>query len=291
MKIFTRNLGFPEAPVHLPDGDFLFVEMSPDKGCVTRVSADGAKQTLLAKTGRPNGLALDRNGLVWVAESAMRAVLRMTLEGQYEVVANQCRGEGFLFLNDLAFGPNGDLFVTDSGILLDEIAPGGELVPNWRDLNFDGRVYRIDVRTRQVDLIDRGIQFTNGIAFGPDGNLYVAETLSGNIYRYACRDGSVIGKRQLFGNVIEQFNLAELKGPDGMKFANNGRLYACVYGQGNVTVLDPAGKVVERIPTDGVCPTNLAFARDGRKQIYVTEVVTGTVQVFDVDTEGLPLHG
>lgn len=291
MQVFARSLGFPEAPVHLPDGDFLIVEMAPDKGQVTRVSADGATQTLLAKTGRPNGLALDRNGRVWVAETAMRAVLKMTLDGRYEVVANQCQGESFLFLNDLAFGPNGDLFVTDSGILLDEIAPGGELVPNWRDLRYDGRVYRIDVRTRRVDLIDRGIQFTNGIAFGPNGDLFVAETLSGNIYRYACRDGSVIGRRELFGNVIEQFNLAELKGPDGMKFAKSGRLYACVYGQGNVTVLDPNGKVVERIPTDGACPTNLAFARDGRKKIYVTEVVTGTLQAFDVHDEGLPLHG
>jgi gluconolactonase len=291
VRIFTRNLGFPEAPVHLPDGDFLCVEMSPDKGGVTRVSADGATQTMLAKTGRPNGLALDRNGLVWVAETAMRAVLKMTLDGKYEVIADRCQGDRFLFLNDLAFGPNGDLFVTDSGILLDEIAPGGELVPNWRDLKFDGRVYRIDVHTRQVEMIDRGIQFTNGIAFSPSGDLFIAETLSGNIYRYACRNGGVTGKRTLFGNVIEQFNAAELKGPDGMKFAKNGRLYACVFGQGNVTVLDTNGKVVERISTDGICPTNLAFARDGRRQIYVTEVITGTVQMFDVQDEGLPLHG
>jgi gluconolactonase len=291
MKIFTRNLGFPEAPVHLPDGDFLFVEMTPDKGCVTRVSADGKTQAIVAKTGRPNGLALDHNGVVWVAETAMRAVLRMSLDGRHEMFADQCQGEPFLFLNDLAFGPNGDLFVTDSGILLDEIAPGGELVPNWRDLHFDGRVYRVDVRTRQVDLIDSGLQFTNGIAFSPGGDLFVAETLSGNIYRYACRNGAVTGRRTLYGNVIEQFNPAELKGPDGMKFARNGHLYACVFGQGNVTVLDTNGKVLERIPTDGACPTNLAFARDGRKQIYVTEVVTGTVQVFDVNVAGLPLHG
>ena len=291
MKIFTRNLGFPEAPVHLPDGDFLFVEMSPDKGWRHARERRWRDADMLAKTGRPNGLALDRNGLVWVAESAMRAVLRMTLEGQYEVVANQCRGEGFLFLNDLAFGPNGDLFVTDSGILLDEIAPGGELVPNWRDLNFDGRVYRIDVRTRQVDLIDRGIQFTNGIAFGPNGDLFVAETLSGNIYRYACRNGG--SHRQ--AHAVRQRHRAIQSGraegagwhevreerPSLRLRLRPGQCHRTGYG----------GKVVERIATDGACPTNLAFARDGRKQIYVTEVVTGTVQVFDVDTEGLPLHG
>jgi gluconolactonase len=291
MKIFTRNLGFPEAPVCLPDGSFLFVEMTPDKGCVTHVSADGAQHTMLAKTGRPNGLARDRNGLIWVAETAMRAVLRMAPDGKYEVFADACRGEKFLFLNDLAFSPNGDLYVTDSGILLETIAPGGELVPNWRSLKYDGRVYRIDVRTREVEIVDRGIQFTNGIAFGPGGDLFVAETLSGNIYRYACRDGRVAGRRELFGNVIEKFNAAELKGPDGMKFGKDGKLFVCVFGQGNVTVLGPRGEVLERIATEGACPTNVAFAGPGEKRIYVTEVVTGTVQVFDVDTEGLPLNG
>jgi len=291
MKIFTRNLGFPEAPVCLPDGSFLFVEMSPDKGWITRVSADGATQTMVAKTGRPNGLARDRDGSIWVAETAMRAVLKMTLDGRYEVFADQCRGEKFLFLNDLAFAPNGDLYVTDSGILLDEVAPGGELVSNWRSLKYDGRVYRVDVRTRDVEVVDRGIQFTNGIAFGRNGDLFVAETLSGNIYRYACRNGRATGRRELFGNVIETFNAAELKGPDGMKFGKDGNLYACVFGQGNVTVLGARGEVIKRIPTDGICPTNLAFGGPGQKKIYVTEVVTGTVQIFDVDTEGLPLHG
>ena len=291
MTVFTKDLGFPEAPVLLPDGSFLFVEMSPDKGCVTHISKDGATRRIVAKTGRPNGLARDSAGYIWVAETAMRAVLKMTLEGSHETIAEGCRGERFLFLNDLTFGPNGDLFVTDSGILLDEIAPGGELAPTYRDMKYDGRVYRIDVKTRAVEIVDRGMLFTNGIAFGPDGNLYVAETLTGNIYRYDCTKGRVTGRRQLYGNVIEHYNPAELKGPDGMKFGADGNLYVCVFGQGDVTVLGKRGEVVRRIKTDGMCPTNLTFGRRGQKQIYVTEVLTGSVQIFDVDTDGLALHG
>jgi gluconolactonase len=291
MKIFAKDLGFPEAPVLLPDGSFLFVEMSPDKGCVTHITADGKSRRLVAKTGRPNGLARDNAGIIWVAETAMRAVLKMALDGSYTVFADQCRGERFLFLNDLAFAPNGDLYVTDSGIPLDEIAPGGELNPNYRSLRYDGRVYRIDVKTAEVEVVDRGLMFTNGIAFGPSGDLYIAETLTGNIYRYACRGGRVTGQRQIYGNVIEHFNPAELKGPDGMKFADDGNLYVAVFGQGDVTVLGKMGEVIARLKTDGVCPTNLAFARRGQKQIYVTEVVTGTVQVLDVATDGYTLHG
>ena len=290
MRKFAEQLGFPEAPVLLPDGGFLFVEMDPAKGCITRFSKDGKTRSVVAKTGRPNGLAPDRNGYIWVAETAMRALLKLSLDGKFEVIANSCDGKPFLFLNDLALAPNGDIYLTDSGIAIDEIAPGGALNPEYRKLRYDGRVFRIDPKTRAVECIDRGMLFTNGVAFGPDGNLYVAETLSGNIYRYQYGHGRVSGKRQLFGNVIERFDPAELKGPDGMKFGADGNLYVCVFGQGNVTVLGRDGKVARRISTQGSLPTNLAFGPMGDRKIYVTEVETGSVQILDVDTDGFPLH-
>lgn len=288
MNIFARDLGFPEAPVLLPDGGFLFTEMSADRGHIVRFDASGNTRRVIARTGRPNGLAFDRAGTVWVAETEQRAVLRMSLEGSYERVATASGDEPFLFLNDLAFAPNGDLFVTDSGILHDEIVPGGQLVSNYRDLKFDGRVYRIDTRTLRVDILDRGFKFTNGLAFGPDQALYVAETLTGNIYRYASRGGKVVGKRELFGNVIERFDPTMLQGPDGMKFGADGNLYVAVFGQGDVTVLRRDGTVLKRLPVAGALPTNLAF-KDTR--IYVTEAATGVVQVLDVGTEGMPLGG
>jgi gluconolactonase len=291
MRTFTENLGFPEAPVAMPDGSFLFVEMAPEKGWITQVSADGSKHTVLAKTGRPNGLARDRHGVVWIAETAQRAVMKMNPGGKPEVFADQVGGERFLLLNDLAFAPNGDLYVTDSGILMNEVAPGGALAPNWRDLKYDGRVYRIDVRTREIECIDRGLQFTNGVAFGPDSDLYVTETLTGNIYRYACRDGRARGKRILHANVIERFDLAELKGPDGMKFAADGSLFVAVFGQGDVTVLDPQGKVSRRIPAGGLHPTNIVFGPNGSRVIYVTEVETGSVRILDAGVDGFPLYG
>lgn len=251
MDVFARELGFPEGPVVLPDGSFLFVEMSPDKGCITQISADGKSRQVLAKTGRPNGLARDRHGAIWIAETAQRALMRFTPSTQPEVVATSAADQQFLFLNDLAFAPNGELFLTDSGILHDDLAPNGQLVSNWRDLAYDGRVYRVDPLTRVAEILDRGLQFTNGVAFGPDRALYIAETLTGNIYRYDSRNGRIGGQRELFGNVIEHFKREELKGPDGMKFGADGNLYVCVFGQGDVTVLGRDGRVVRRIKTDG----------------------------------------
>ena len=290
MAVFVKDLGFPEAPILLPDGDFLFTEMSPDTGCITWVAQDGQSRRMVARTGRPNGLARGADGLVWVAESAQKTLLTLTLEGKTGAFATAGEGQPFLFLNDLAFAPNGDLYLTDSGVEVDEFAPNGELNPEWESIPYDGRVYRVDVKTGAVETIDQGIRFTNGLAFGPDGNFYFAETLTGTIYRYAWRNGRISGAREVFGNVWDPDVEAEIRGPDGMKFAANGQLFVAVFGQGDVTVLNPDGSVDRRIKTDGIYPTNLVFGKDGEQSIYVTEAETGTVQKFHVGVDGFPLY-
>ncbi|MBI4790047.1 MAG: SMP-30/gluconolactonase/LRE family protein [Chloroflexi bacterium] len=286
---FTTGLGKPEAPVLLPDGSWLCVEMAADRGCVTHISADGKTRCVVAKTGRPNGLALDKNGVVWVAESSTSALLRLSLNGRVEKFLSECNGEPFLFPNDLCFGPDGNLYMTDSGILPDQFAPGGKLRPDYASVKPDGRVYQISVQAKRVKKLDSGILFTNGIAFGPDKNLYVNETLTGMIYRYSWRDGVIVGPRERFGNVIDPAEPDFFKGPDGMKFAANGYLYVSVFGQGNVTVLDPNGAVAERVQTRGRKPTNLAFGTPGSRRIYVTEAEYGAIEVLNVDADGLPL--
>jgi len=288
--IFARDLSVPEAPVLLPDTSWLVVEMGPDRGCVTHISSDGKTKRVVAKTGRPNGLALDKDGVIWVAESLSPSLIRLTMDGEVDVFLTECNGEPFLFPNDLAFGPDGDLYMTDSGILLEELAPGGEPNPDFMNLPYDGRVYRIDVKTKKIEKLDSGFRFTNGIAFDSDKNLYVNETLTGIVYRYKRKGSKFVGKREEFGNVVAPEGPQVPRGPDGMKFGANGNLYVAVYGQGDVTVLGKDGAVVERIKTGGSFPSNLAFGPPGERKIYVTEDEVGVLEVFEVDTDGLPLY-
>jgi gluconolactonase len=291
--VFAKNLSAPEGPVLLPDQSWLIVEMGPGKGCITHISADGKSRRTICKIGRPNGLAVDRDGIIWVAESVNPpSLVRVTMDGDLEVVLTRCDGTSFLFPNDLAFGPDGGLYLTDSGILFSQLAAPGDVIRHdFMDIPMDGRIYRVDVKTRHVETIDSGLRFTNGLAFGPDKNLYVGETLTGTIYRYGCADGKVVGGREVFGQVIDRGKGSRaFHGPDGMAFGLNGCLYVAVYGQGNITVLGPDGTVVGRIATKGAKPTNLAFGAPGVRKIYVTEDEYGVLEAVDVDTDGLPLY-
>jgi gluconolactonase len=287
--VFATGLSFPEGPVALQDGSWLCVEGGAERGCVTQISPDGKNKHLVVRTGRPNGLAVDREGFIWIAESKVPSLLRATLAGKVEIIATDCDGEPFLFPNDLCVGPDGAIYLTDSGVHIDSFAPGGRIRPDYMDVEYDGRVYRVDTETAQVKKLDSGIRFTNGIALGPDRYLYVNETLTGMVYRYKWKDGGHIGLREDFGNVNDPSGPPGWRGPDGMAFGADGKLYCAVFNQKDVTVLGRDGSVDGRISTQGKMPTNVAFGLPGQRKLYVTEYEFGQIEVFDVGVDGLPL--
>jgi gluconolactonase len=286
----VTGLGAPETPVLLPDGGWLLVEMAPDASCVSRVSPGEAVATRIAVTGRPNGVCCAADSTIWVADTDPGALLRGTLAGELTVAAEHAAGAPLLFPNDLCFGPDGALYLTDSGILLADWAPGGVLIDDWRSAETSGRVLRIEPDTLGATCLDGDLRFVNGIAFAPDGDLYVNEMLTGTVYRYRALGDGAFGPREAHGNVTTPDPEGGFRGPDGMAFSEDGRLWVTVFGQGEVVVLDSSGTVVERLATAGAFPSNCAFGPPADRALYVTEVEHGTLERHAVGVGGALVH-
>ncbi len=279
----------PEGPLALEDGRWLVVEMDPSRGCISLIDPSDSSLTVVKKTGRPNGLAIGANGDIYVPESLSPALLRITLDGECETILTQNEhGEDFLFPNDLCFGPDGALYMTDSGIMHSDMVINGSAREDYDTAPYDGRVYRIDVHTGSIETIDRGLKFLNGISIGLDNALYTNDTITGDVYRYDLDSGSV-GEREVFGNVIDWDLPKDFRGPDGMAHGADGKLYVTVFNQHEIVVLGADGVRDSVIRTTGNNPTNVAFGLDDNR-MYVTETELGQLEVIETDTTGAPLY-
>lgn len=284
--VFCEGLEHPEAPVRLQDGSWLVVQMQMGSGSVCRVSADGKEVNVLKQTGRPNGLLAGKNGEIWVAETWEPSLISISADGSSRVIARGNRDRLFLWPNDLVWGPDGAIYMTDSGVLVSELISTDGIVPGRWNEPMEGRLYRIDPETEKVVCLDSGFQFANGLAFGPDGRLYVAEMVTGHIYRYDFTSQLEVNSRILFASVIDKTGPNRVVGPDGLTFDKVGNLYAAMFGQGHVAVVEPSGHVFRRITTKGSSPTNLAFGDKGSNQLYVTEYQRGQIEVLTVPGDG-----
>lgn len=286
-SILVSDVRDPEGPVWGKDGSLYLVEMGEGRKCLSKVDLASGERREIAKTEfRPNGLAMDGNGRLWVAEAYEGALLCFNEDGALLKRIEGPEGAPFLWPNDLVFGADGALYMTDSGITEHEFIPGGAIRKDFDTATYRGCVHQVDpVNGRVVRTIDNDLRFPNGIALGPDGCLYANETITGDVLRY---DLAGDARREAFGNVIRRDLAPAFRGPDGMKFGEDGRLYCTVFGQTEVTQLAPDGSVENRHTTLGENPTNIAFALD-QDFAAVTEVSSNAVERIDLGCGGAPL--
>ena len=117
-EVLTDGLKFPEGPVWAPDGTLYVTEIQA--GCITAITADGAKRTFADTGGAPNGAALGSDGYLYVTNNGGRdpgCIQRIDSGGKVEVVYDSCQGQPFQGPNDLVMDAHGGFYFTDPGMV------------------------------------------------------------------------------------------------------------------------------------------------------------------------------
>src|SRR3984893_3356306 len=104
------GFGFTEGPVWDPRG-FLYVS-DEEQNKIFRLFPDGRKETVLS-LGDPDGSTLDAQHRLIGTASVLRAIIEVSDDGHYRVLAGKYEGKRFNSPNDVVRGPDSALYFTD----------------------------------------------------------------------------------------------------------------------------------------------------------------------------------
>jgi len=164
-EIFASGLDHPEGLAFDHDGSLW---AGGEAGQIYRIDPDGRNELVAECGGFSLGLAFSPDGELFVCNS-QHGVLRVDPSGRWEVFAR-----GMICPNYPAFDRQGNLWVSDSG--------------QWKQNN--GRVLRFQMDGSSEIMVEQ-MGYANGLCFDGDGTLYIAESDSRRVVRL---DGSVVAE-------------------------------------------------------------------------------------------------
>ena len=182
LEVLGDGYEWSEGPVWVKrEGGFLLFSDIP-RNSIMKWSAGGGVTLFLKPSGYTgvadygrepgsNGLTLDREGRLVLAEHGDRRIARLDWDGGKRTLADHYQGKRFNSPNDVIVKSNGDVYFTDPIYGL----PDRE-TDKRRELDFCG-VFRWSPKTGEVTLLTKALSRPNGLAFSPDEKtLYVANS-------------------------------------------------------------------------------------------------------------------
>jgi gluconolactonase len=277
IDVIADGLGFTEGPVWLPDGRVALTSIS--HGCVYVVDPSGGPHERIDTGGGPNGLACRADGTLYVAQNGGAWGASGPAEAGVQVIAGTSVDylvEGLGAPNDLMFGPDGRLWVTDTR---------GEFDIGTPDAGLPGHVYAIDIDSGEIQqIVGDGPVFINGLGFTRDGSrLLVTATLSSQLLSYEV--GSYASPE-----LVHTFSDGW---PDGMTVTAHGDYWVALTAADKIGIVDATGQRVGEIGLPaGSLATNVCIGGQQSDELFVTAAQSQSllrIRFDDNDAEGTRL--
>jgi gluconolactonase len=275
LEILATELGWAEGPVWIESlNSLLFSDVAADKiyqwnevmGLSVYLSPSGHAPDASGQSWRgSNGLALDNNGNLLLAQQSNRTLARMLSPignpaPDYKILASQYGGKLINSPNDLVVHPSGDIYFTDPPYGLAGFIESPDI-----EMDFFG-VFRL-TENGELTPVTKRIKMPNGIALSNDhSTLYVSNSAENKAQIMAIdldHQGDFEKSRLFFDgkNLISD-------GPgstDGMVVHPTDFLFVSI--PNGLGVLSPEGELLGKIALGQV--TNMALD-DTFSHLYIT---------------------
>lgn len=260
------------------------------------IRPDGTLRRIGKAGGEPNGINMDREGRIVIANFGSGPVQRLNVDtGEVETLCAEVGGEKLTTSNYPILDRAGNIWCANS-----------TLADPWVDAldgRADGFLFRIRPDGRAERLAD-GIHFANGLALDADeSHIYVCQTTGCNVIRFPIRADGTLGPRENYGPALgarlpyplDPNRLLDTQwgATDGCAFDVEGNLWVTLVAANRivaitperqvVTVLeDPAGELMRQ-------PTNVAFGGADMRDLYIGSITSDYVVQTRSPVAGLPL--
>ena len=244
----AEGFNFIEGPV-LKDGKILFSDIP--ENTIFQFEAEKGVTEYYKPSGNSNGLALNSEGELLMAQHGKRRVAKISKSGNEIPLAEKYKGKLLNSPNDMTIHSDGSIFFTD---------PPYGIKSDQEELGFYG-IYKL-TPSGDLYLLDKSLNRPNGIALSPDeSKLYVSDSRAQKIFVWDIFDDRTIGNKSL---------LIEMEGKgsaDGFKVNKNGTIYAT--GPEGIWVINEDGSVNTIIKVPGQ-NTNCNWGNSEQTILFVT---------------------
>jgi gluconolactonase len=266
---------------------------------VAEILPDGSFRRMGPKGGAPNGVNMDREGRIVIANFGIYDRAPGPLErfdprtGAHETLLAEVGGKRLTSSNYPVIDAAGNVWCANS--------THAESWPQALDGRTDGFIFVLRP-DGSASVEAEGLKFPNGMALSADERwLYCAQTSGADVMRFPVRPGGHLGPGERYGPVLgklqrrgePQVDPNELGYTDGVGLDAEGNLWVCLPAANKVVAVrpdrsvvtvfhDPSGQTINH-------PTNVTWGGSDLRDLYVGSIRADYVLKARSPVAGQPL--